>query len=153
MNWMIIFSLYLAAGESENINHTKYLKGGFIMANICMYGVEVIGEKENVAKFVEYMKGYNEQKLCGVYADEVFYMYYNNKHIVNGGCKNSVYLSMLEAEDSYYDRLTDNDKTKFTTLEYLSKALNLKFEVESDTDIAGEYEKVIVENGRLALYE
>ncbi|MEB8123136.1 hypothetical protein NGH46_13520 [Staphylococcus xylosus] len=122
------------------------------MANICMYAMEVKGEKENIAKFVEYMKGYKEQKLCGVYADEVFYMYYNNKHIVNGGCKHSVYISMLEEEGSYYDRLTENDKTKFTTLEQLSKALNLKFEVEGDTDITGEYETVIVENGRLMQY-
>ena len=110
------------------------------MANICGYGMEVKGEKENVAEFVEYMKDCKEQKLCGVYPDEVFYMYYNNKHIVNGGCKHSVYISMLEEEGSYYDRLTENDKTKFTTLEQLSKALNLKFEVEGDTDITGEYE-------------
>lgn len=122
------------------------------MANICMYGMEVIGEKENVVKFVEYMKGNNEQKLCGVYTDEVFYMYYNNKHIVNGGCSNSVYLSMLEAEDSYYDKLIDNDKINFTTLEQLSETLKLKFDVNSSTDISGEYEKVIVENGQLRKY-
>lgn len=123
------------------------------MANICMYGIEVKGEKENVAKFVEYMKGYNEKKICGVYEDEVFHMFYNNKHIVNGGCKCSVYNSMLEAEDSYYDRLTDNDKTKFTTLEKLSEVLNLKFEIEGNTDIVEEREKVIIENGRIVLYE
>lgn len=122
------------------------------MANICMYAIEVKGEKDNVAKFVEYMKGYNKEKLCGVYEDEVFYMFYNNKHIVNGGCRNSVYTSMLEEEGSYYDKLTDNDKTQFTTLEQLSKVLNLKFEVESDTDIAGEHEKIIVDNGRLMQY-
>jgi len=123
------------------------------MANICMYEIEVKGKKENVAEFVEYMKGYREQKLCGVYEDEVFYMYYNNKHIVNGGCRNSVYISMLEKEDSYYDRLTEEDKKEFTTLEHLSKVLGLKFEIESDTDIIGENEKVIVDNGRLALYD
>lgn len=56
--------------------------------------------------------------------------------------------SMLEEEGSYYDRLTDEYKVEFTTLERLSKALNLKFEIEADTDIAGEYERVIVENGQ-----
>lgn len=123
------------------------------MANICMYGIEIKGDKENVEKFVEYMKGYRDEKLCGVYTDEVFYMYYNNKHIVNGGCRNSIYLSMLGEEDSYFDRLSKEDKTNFTTLEYLSKILNLTFLIEGDTDIAGEKEKVIVENGRLAVYE
>lgn len=123
------------------------------MANVSMYGMEVKGANQDVETFVEYMKGNREKRLCGVYTDEVFYMYYKNKHIVNGGCKHSVYISMLEAEDSYYDRLTKEDKTKFTTIEQLSKALNLKFEIEGDSDITGEYETVIVENGRLALYE
>ncbi|MFF0676866.1 hypothetical protein ACFYSI_13165 [Staphylococcus xylosus] len=121
------------------------------MANVSMYGMEVQGKTEDVETFVEYMKGHREQKLCGVYVDEVFYMYYKNKHIVNGGCKHSVYISMLEEEGSYYDRLTDEDKMEFTTLERLSKALNLKFEIEADTDITGEYERVIVENGQLTL--
>lgn len=121
------------------------------MANVSMYGMEVQGKTEDVETFVEYMKGHRKQKLCGVYVDEVFYMYYKNKHIVNGGCKHSVYISMLEEEGSYYDRLTDEDKMEFTTLERLSKALNLKFEIEADTDITGEYERVIVENGQLTL--
>lgn len=123
------------------------------MADVSMYEIEVKGKTKDVETFVEYMKGYREQKLYGVYTDEVFYMYYNDKHIVNGGCKYSVYISMLEAEGSYYDRLTEENKTKFTTLEHLSKELNLKFEVDGDTDVTGEYEKLIVENGRLALYE
>lgn len=123
------------------------------MANICMYCMEVKGKKGDVKKFVEYMKGYQQRKICGVYEDEVFYMYYNKKHIVNGGCRNSVYTSMLDAETSYYDRLFEKQKKNFVTLEQLSKELNLKFEIEGDVDLSGEEEKVIVENGRISLYE
>lgn len=118
-----------------------------------MYCMEVKGKKDDVKKFVEYMKGYQQRKICGVYEDEVFYMYYNKKHIVNGGCRNSVYTSMLDAETSYYDRLSEKQKKNFVTLEQLSKELNLKFEIEGDVDLSGEEEKVIVENGSISLYE
>ncbi|MFQ3843295.1 hypothetical protein AABD41_01450 [Staphylococcus pseudoxylosus] len=121
------------------------------MANVNMYNIEVIGEAEKVKIFVEYMKGFRDKQLCGVYSDEVFYMYYNSKHIVNGSCRNSVYTSMLGEKGSYYNMLTEEDKTEFTTLELLSVLLNLKFEIEGKTDVIGEKERIIVENGQFSV--
>lgn len=123
------------------------------MANVCMYGMEVTGMDENVAKFVEYMKGDKEKRLCGVYTDEVYYMYYNNKHIVNGGCKHSIYISMLEMDGSYYDRLTEEEKTEFTSIEELSKELELTIEIVGKSDIGADREDINVEHGRITHYE
>lgn len=123
------------------------------MANVCMYKMEVTGMDENVAKFVEYMKGDKEKRLCGVYTDEVYYMYYNNKHIVNGGCKHSIYISMLEMVDSYYDRLTEEEKTEFTSIEELSKELELTIEIVGKSDIGADREDINIEHGRITHHE
>lgn len=123
------------------------------MANVCMYKMEVTGMDENVAKFVEYMKGDKEKRLCGVYTDEVYYMYYNNKHIVNGGCKHSIYISMLEMLGSYYDRLTEEEKTEFTSIEELSKELELTIEIVGKSDIGADREDINIEHGRITHHE
>ncbi|MEJ7218452.1 hypothetical protein [Staphylococcus gallinarum] len=119
------------------------------MANISMYVIEIIGNETDVNTFVRYMKGEENKQLCGVYTEDVYYMYYNNKHIVNGSCRGSVYTSMLGEKASYYERLTKEDKNQFTTLEKLSRSLNLKLDVTGKTDVVGDKEMFIVDNGKI----
>lgn len=98
------------------------------MANTCMYGMTVDGESRDIETLASYLKGEQERKLFGVRSDETYYGNHHGLHVINGGCKNTVERSMLGTEYSYYHDA--DDKTPYTTLEQLSKELNLRIDVQ-----------------------
>lgn len=112
------------------------------MANTCMYGMYVYGQPRDIETFASYMEGEQDRKLLGVTADETYYGNHHGLHVLNGGCRNTVELSMLGTEYSYYHRA--EDKTHCTNLEQLSKELNLRIDVSGSGELK---ERFIINNG------
>jgi hypothetical protein len=102
-----------------------------------MYGMTVHGETKDIEMLASYMKGEQERKLAGVRTDETYYGNHHGLHVINGGCKTAVELSMLGTEDSYYYQ--SDDKTGLTTLEQLTKELNLYIDLSGDEDFGERY--------------
>lgn len=118
------------------------------MSNVCMYGMFVNGEDTSINKFVSYMKGNEDKTLVGVNTNEVEYLYYNGRHIVNGGCNHSMQVSMSGMTGSYFE--SEHDKTSYTTLEKITEELELRIEA---TAFGEDEEELIIDNGKVLLHE
>lgn len=112
------------------------------MSNLCMYGMTVEGNINDIKKLASYMKGEQPYQLAGVQTDDTYFGNHDGTHVINGGCRNTVELSMLGTVFSYYHRA--KDKSSITTLEQLTKKLDLKVEIIGSGEIN---EKFIINRG------
>lgn len=112
------------------------------MANTCMYGMYVYGQPRDIETFANYMEGQQDRKLLGVRSENTYYGNHHGLHVINGDCRNTVELSMLGTEYSYYHRA--EDKTHCTNLEQLSKVLDLRIDVSGSGELK---ERFIINKG------
>jgi len=115
------------------------------MSTIHMYGMLVYGKTDRIEKLASYMKGKEDKRLIGIYQEDTYYGYHEDVglHVINGGCNSSVEKAMMGTEYSYYDLC--EDKTNRTTLEQLTKELDLRLEIDG-TD---ESPHIIIEKGKI----
>ena len=111
------------------------------MANVCFYHIRYIsGDKSAMKELALYFKGKKEKFLCGVRTDETYFD--ENELWIDGGCKWSAYVSMLEG--GYYSTLQDSD---LTNLEILTKELGLKISLIANEFSCEVEEDYHIDNG------
>jgi len=139
------------------------------MANNCMYEMRVVGKnKENVEKFIEYMKsGYNynamdfdaeyhiggrvfEADTLGVEKEDGGY-----GATIIGDCAWSVWTCMMAGPHTYYNDLHKEygDKCRSLSLEVASAMLNLDIEVFSEEPGMAFSEHYLIKHGDVLISE
>mgnify|MGYP000037169017 CR=1 FL=1 len=132
------------------------------MANMCYFNLKVIGDLKNLQKFEEILTAdYDYDNPIACESEHLFRIYDpkkiklgNDYDIYAGECAWSAFSCMLDKSSrSNYACLKRNypEKFKVTTIDEVSKKLNLKIEVFSEeTDFT---EHIIVDNGDIVLNE
>ena len=142
------------------------------MANHCYFEMKIVGKKENVLKMYKYLKAdycYNINgplKYCT--EDKHFFRvfnacsdnlgeYYDNKDNcylqVYGNCAWSVYSCMMSGPGTYCDNYSHIKDAKFTSLDKVSKELNLDIEVISEEPGCEFMEHFLIKQGEILIDE
>ena len=130
------------------------------MANICYFNLKVVGGVNSLQQFEKIITAhYDYDKSIACDSEHIFRVYSttkieigNNYDIYSGECAWSAFSCMLDkSPGSNYCRIKEKfpDKFKGTTIDEISKKLNLKIEVfaeESDF-----MEHILVDNGEIIL--
>ena len=142
-------------------------KERFKMPNYCDYQMKLRGAKENVQKFIAYLKAdysYNNGKWeCS--EDRHFFRVFEAAHdpgedtvdvsgetisTVGGYCAWSVFSCLFEGNHTYYDQWkNDGENFKGTHILEASKELDLDIEIYSEEAGVGFMEHYLIEKGEL----